>query len=56
MADIVPAGIAPHYNLLWRFSTAYLTALAGFLCLGRALTEDTSRITRRQPEPRDPRA
>jgi len=52
MAAIVPPGIAPHYNLLWRFSTTYLAALAGFLCLGRALTQDASRITRRQPEPR----
>jgi uncharacterized protein (TIRG00374 family) len=52
MADIVPPGIAPHYNLLWRFSTTYLAALAGFLCLGRALARDASRITCRQPEPR----
>jgi uncharacterized protein (TIRG00374 family) len=52
MADIVPAGIAPHYNLLWRFSTTYLAALAGFLCLGRALTGDAWWTTRRQPEPR----
>ena len=52
MADIVPPGIAPYYNLLWRFSTTYLAALAGFLCLGRALARDASRITPRQPEPR----
>jgi uncharacterized membrane protein YbhN (UPF0104 family) len=52
MADIVPPGIAPHYNLLWRFSTTYLAALAGFLCLGRGLAQDASRIARRQPEPR----
>ena len=52
MADIVPVGIAPHYNLLWRVSTTYLAALAGFLCLGRALARDASRITPRQPEPR----
>jgi uncharacterized protein (TIRG00374 family) len=52
MADIVPPGIAPYYNLLWRFSTTYLAALAGFLCLSRALARDASRITRRQPEPR----
>lgn len=50
MADIVPPGIAPYYNLLWRFSTAYLAALAGFLCLGRALARDASRISRRRPE------
>jgi glycosyltransferase 2 family protein len=52
MSDIVPPGIAPHYNLLWRFSTAYLAALVGFLCLGRALARDASRIARRQPVPR----
>ena len=52
MGGIVPSGIAPHYNLLWRFSTTYLAALAGFLCLGRALARDASRITPRQPEPR----
>ena len=45
-------GIAPHYNLLWRFSTTYLAALAGFLCLGRAFARHASRITPRQPEPR----
>ena len=52
MTDIVPPGLAPHYNLLWRFSTTYLAALAGFLCLGRALAGDTSRIARRHPESR----
>jgi hypothetical protein len=56
MADVVPAGVMPHYNLLWRFSTAYLAALAGFVSLGWALTQDASRITSRQPEPRRPRA
>ena len=56
MADIVPPGLAPHYNLLWRFTTTYLTALMGFLGLGRALVQDASRIARRHPEPRSPRA
>ncbi len=45
MAEIVPAGVAPYYNLLWRFSTAYLAALAGFVCLLRALWRDTRRVT-----------
>jgi hypothetical protein len=40
MADIVPPGIAPHYNLLWRATTVYLTALAGMLCLGHALARE----------------
>jgi uncharacterized membrane protein YbhN (UPF0104 family) len=52
MADIVPAALAPYYNLLWRFSTAYLAALAGFVCLGRALVQDASRVTHAQPQPR----
>jgi len=56
MAAIVPPGIAPHYNLLWRFSTAYLAALVGFLCLGRALARDASRIARRRPALMAPRA
>ncbi len=50
MGDIVPPGTAPLYNLLWRFSTAYLPALAGLLCLGRALARDGSRL--RTPSPR----
>src|SRR5262245_13557678 len=37
MAGVVPAGVAPYYNLLWRSSTAYLAALVGLLCLGWAL-------------------
>jgi glycosyltransferase 2 family protein len=40
MAEIVPVGFAPYYNLLWRFSTAYLAAIAGLLCLGQALVMD----------------
>ena len=40
MVDIVPPGVAPYYNLLWRTSTVYLAALAGALCLGSALARD----------------
>ena len=40
MADIVPPGVAPYYNLLWRVTTVYLAALAGVLCLGRLLVRD----------------
>jgi glycosyltransferase 2 family protein len=43
MADIVPPGVAPYYNLLWRASTVYLAALAGLLCLGFALAGDARR-------------
>ncbi len=40
MSAIVPGGFVPYYNLLWRFSTAYLGALAGLTCLARALMQD----------------
>ncbi len=33
MAAFVPAGFAPHYNLLWRFTTIYVWAIAGGLIL-----------------------
>jgi uncharacterized protein (TIRG00374 family) len=45
MGDLVPVGAAPYYNLLWRFSTAYLAAIAGLVCLACALTEDAGRGT-----------
>jgi glycosyltransferase 2 family protein len=51
MADIVPPALAPLYTLLWRVSTTYLAATAGFLCLGLALARDASRAARRQPGP-----
>jgi uncharacterized membrane protein YbhN (UPF0104 family) len=44
MAEIVPAGFAPYYNLLWRLSTAYLAALAGLFCLLQAALEDARRV------------
>jgi uncharacterized membrane protein YbhN (UPF0104 family) len=46
MSAIVPPGSAPYYNLLWRFSTAYLAALAGAWCLARALVADSRRWRR----------
>lgn len=46
MGDVVPSGFAPHYNLLWRLSTLYLPALAGFVCLGRAAYLDARRVSR----------
>jgi uncharacterized membrane protein YbhN (UPF0104 family) len=52
MADIVPPALAPLYTLLWRVSTTYLAATAGFLCLGLALARDASRAVGRQPGPR----
>ena len=40
MAQIVPIGFAPYYNLLWRFTTVYLGTLAGVVVLSRALAHD----------------
>jgi uncharacterized protein (TIRG00374 family) len=40
MGSIVAPGFAPYYNLLWRFLTGYLWALAGLLFLGRAVVSD----------------
>src|SRR5262245_45335490 len=49
MAGIVPAGFAPYYNLLWRFSTAYLAATAGVLCLLHAMGQDARRLFHHRP-------
>lgn len=49
MADIVPAGFAPYYNLLWRFSTAYLAAAAGIVCLLHAFSQDARRLFHHRP-------
>ncbi len=43
MADVVPAAVAPYYNLLWRFVTLYLAAIAGLFCLLQALLADARR-------------
>ncbi len=48
MAEIVPIGFAPYYNLLWRFSTAYLGAIAGLFCLARALLQDAHNVIHRR--------
>jgi glycosyltransferase 2 family protein len=46
MGGIVAAGYVPYYNLLWRASTLYVPALAGFVCLALALLQDTRRAMR----------
>ena len=46
MKDLVPTGYAPYYNLLWRSSTLYVTALAGFVCLAVVLLQDARRVMR----------
>jgi len=47
MSDIVPAGFVPYYNLVWRFATAYLAALAGVFCLLHAIVQDLGKTVRR---------
>jgi uncharacterized membrane protein YbhN (UPF0104 family) len=34
MVELMPAGHAPSYNLLWRSTTLYVPAVAGFVSLG----------------------
>ena len=55
MAAIVPAGIAPYYNLIWRSSTVYLSAMLGLLFLALTLLRDTQSILRRPGRPFDSR-
>jgi glycosyltransferase 2 family protein len=40
MGEIVSLGFAPFYNLLWRFSTVYITAAAGLLILAHRIITD----------------
>jgi uncharacterized protein (TIRG00374 family) len=53
MAAIVPAGLAPYYNLIWRTFTVYLSAVLGLLFLGLTLLRDTRGILRRRVRPYD---
>jgi len=48
MAAIVPAGLAPYYNLIWRAFTVYLSALLGLLFLALTLLRDTRSIFQRR--------
>jgi uncharacterized protein (TIRG00374 family) len=63
MAAIVPAGIAPYYNLLWRTSTVYLPAVLGLVFLTLSLLRDARSVlhhrvvglnARKQIEPSQP--
>ena len=40
MATVVPIGFAPYYNLLWRCSTLYLSAILGLFFIARTMTRD----------------
>jgi hypothetical protein len=48
MAEIVPPGFAPYYNLLWRFSTIYIGAMVGLLLILCAVVRDIKEIYGRQ--------
>lgn len=52
MSAIVPPHVAPFYTLLWRTTTTYVAALAGFVCLTRVLARDAWRLARRGAAPR----
>jgi uncharacterized membrane protein YbhN (UPF0104 family) len=41
MASFVPDGFVPYYNLLWRFTTIYVWAIAGGIFLGQAVLRST---------------
>ncbi len=56
MASIVPAGLAPYYNLVWRASTVYLPAGLGLLFLVLTVLRDTRNILRRRGRPYDSRS
>ena len=55
MSAIVPVGFAPYYNLLWRFSTAYMAALGGLFYLLHAIAQDLKKRVRR-PQKIEPTA
>jgi uncharacterized protein (TIRG00374 family) len=52
MAHIVPMGFAPHYNLLWRFSTLYLPACVGLFFFIRAVLQDAPKVIERRYIPK----
>jgi len=52
MAHIVPIGFAPHYNLLWRFSTLYLPACVGLFFFIRAVLQDAPKVIERRYIPK----
>jgi uncharacterized protein (TIRG00374 family) len=44
MAAIVPIGFAPYYNLLWRCSTLYLSAILGLSCMALTMARDVRTV------------
>ena len=47
MQNIVPLGYAPYYNLLWRFTTVYITATVGLMVLLHRIIADVRNTGRR---------
>jgi len=48
MAAVVPIGFAPYYNLLWRCSTLYLSAILGLFCIARTMARDVHTVILRR--------
>jgi uncharacterized protein (TIRG00374 family) len=48
MAAVVPIGFAPYYNLLWRCSTLYLSAILGLFCIARTMARDLHTVILRR--------
>ncbi len=47
MDNIIPAGFAPFYNLLWRCTTLYLPAVAGLVFMSWTIIQDARRVVDR---------
>ena len=47
MDNVMPAGFAPFYNLLWRSTTLYLPAIAGLIFLSWTIVQDARRVVAR---------
>ncbi len=47
MDNIIPAGFAPFYNLLWRCTTLYLPAIAGLVFMSWTIIQDARRVVDR---------
>ena len=47
MDNIIPAGFAPFYNLLWRGTTLYLPAIAGLGFMSWTIIQDARRAVDR---------
>lgn len=48
LAHVLPEGFVPYYHLLWRFSTLYISAIAGACYLARTLLQDAGMFAGRR--------